>query len=488
VRDVLARYLAAVSDAGTGDVTRFEAFGTLSGAGLGGAFHTWLQGERERTDQNLGPRVERTLRVGDREWFAGSDGDVREFTGLLLRRARTERFIDSGDFAKHPERCELRERTVVTGRPAFALDVSAERGEVETVYLDVATSLIDRIAYDDDDGRATIDFSDWRDVEGHRFPFRVVASDGDHAYDTVQETTLVDVHPTIDPAVFAPLVPRYIDMAGPETVPLDVRDGHLFVTVRIAGRSYVFLLDSGAQNIVIDKRVAAQLGLPAVGALEASGATRTGGLQIAPVAELDVGTGRLRDFVATTLDLGSSTSGAFRIDGILGFPFFASALVKLDPAHRTMTLGPPGSFAPPGEAVPLEVDRAFPEADVRVAGTLGHFIIDTGNAAELLLYRRFVDKHAGIVPYSQNGRTSYGIGGTTTSYRSSLDRLSVGSFTLYHVETDVMLATSGAFADRFDAGNLGFGILRNFVATFDVGHAALYLERGADFDDGRSRM
>ena len=51
-----------------------------------------------------------------------------------------------------------------------------------------------------------------------------------------------------------------------------------------------------------------------------------------------------------------------------------------------------------------------------------------------------------------------------------------------------MLATRGAFADRFDAGNVGLGILRNFVLTFDMAHDALYVERGADFDDGRARV
>ena len=76
----------------------------------------------------------------------------------------------------------------------------------------------------------------------------------------------------------------------------------------------------------------------------------------------------------------------------------------MDAAGRTLTFGAPGSFAPEGEALPLEVDRAFPEADFRIAnGTLGHFIVDTGNAGELLLYRPFVDAHPGIVPFSQNG-------------------------------------------------------------------------------------
>jgi hypothetical protein len=153
-----------------------------------------------------------------------------------------------------------------------------------------------------------------------------------------------------------------------------------------------------------------------------------------------------------------------------------------------MTFGPPGSIVPTGEKIPVQVDRSFPEATLRLDNeTDAPFIIDTGNAGEVLLYRPFLAKHVGIVPYSTSDRHSYGIGGSTTSYRTSLDTISLGSVPIYHAETDVMLATSGAFADRFDAGNVGLGILKNFVVTFDVANAAIYLERGANFDDGRER-
>jgi len=104
LRDLLARYARAVDDAGSPEIARLESTGTLTGGGLSGAFHTWIDGDHERTDQNLGPRSEKTLRIADRLWYADSDGDVREFTGVLARRARTQRFIDSGDFAQEPER------------------------------------------------------------------------------------------------------------------------------------------------------------------------------------------------------------------------------------------------------------------------------------------------------------------------------------------------------------------------------------------------
>ena len=374
-------------------------------------------------------------------------------------------------------------------RPMYLLDVAAEAGETETLYIDARTWLPARIAFDDDDGRSTIDYSDWRSVAGRRFPFVSIESNGDRAYDTTRTTTAIDPAAALDATTFAPFVSRSIEMQGSETVKLEVRDGHLFAPVTIAGHTYTFLVDTGAQSILIDRHVVTQLGLRATGRLQASGATRTGGLQLAELPDLRVGSrGKLTHLVVATIDLPASSAGTFRADGILGYPFFAAATVRLDIAARTMTFSPPGGAAVAGEPLALDVDRGLPEVMLSLNGTLrAPFVIDTGNAGELLLYSPFVKAHGGVVPFSPGKQTSYGIGGGTPSYRSTLERLDFGTIALYHVDTAVMLATRGAFADRFDAGNVGLGVLRNFTLTFDEAHALLYVERGTEFDDGQTR-
>ena len=486
---VLQNYSLASADAGADEVKQLTISGVLAGSGLNGTFVTWRGNDRERTDEHLGPRDEKTLRVGARFWYDDANGNARELTGSLARRARTEHFIDSGDFALRPDRCLLRGRSVIAQRPMYVLDVAADGGESETLYLDARTWLPARIAYEEDDGRATVDFGDWRTVAGHRFPFRSVVSDGDHAYDTQQITSAIDVGTPVDPLTFAPFVARAIEMSAPETVALVAHDGHLYAPVTIAGHTYQFLVDTGAQSILLDRSVATELGLATSGTFEASGAERTGGLQLAKIPELHVGKrGRLTNIVVTTLDLAGSSAGAFRADGILGYPFFAASLVKIDFAAHTMTFSAPGGFASAGEALALDVDRGLPEVSLWVSGMLrAPFVIDTGNAAQLLLYSPFERRHRGLVPYSAAQHKNYGIGGATPSYRSVLDRLDFGSISLYHVDTDVMLATRGAFADRFDAGNVGLGVLQNFVMTFDEPHATIFIERGSAFDDGHAR-
>jgi predicted aspartyl protease len=463
-----------------------ESSGTVAGAGLSGAFHTWLDGNDERDDQNLGPRAESVLRLGDDTVYLNTNGSVRRFTGINLRRARTEHFIDSGAFAKAPERVQVRGVATLAGRRAYVLEVNAEGGEPQMLFLDAQTWLPLEIAYDDDDGRTTIDLSDWRTVGGHRFPFRSVLSDGDHPFDLVQTTAEVKLPVAIDAALFVPPKSRTIAMSAAQTVPLESRGGHLYAPVRIADKTYQFLVDTGSQDIVLDSRIVHDAGLSAVGSLEASGATRTGGLKLVSLPEIFVGDGSLRDLAVASLDLSSATGGAFRIDGILGYPFFAAATVRIDPVGLSMTFGPPGSVATDGRRVPIETDRAFPEAHARLnAGVDGLFIVDTGNSQPMLLYAPFFKKHSALVDASTTSRSSYGIGGAAASMVTTIDSVEFGGVSLYHVDTDVMQTSNGAFADRFDAGNIGLGLLHNFIVTFDESRDALYLQKSAAFDDGR---
>ena len=488
VVSLLERYKSAMDDKGVPDLGRFVVTGSIAGEGLTGTFQSFRDGNRERDEQTLGPRTQTVLMLGEKIYVRDADGVVREMHGVLLRRARTEQFIDSGLFAQQPQHCVFRGTTRRGERVLDLLDVTAPGGQTETLELDDQTGLPARIAYDDDDGRTTIDLADWHTIAGHRVAFRSVSSNGDHAFDVTQVTTNVQPQSSLPAGTFDIPRSRRIDMAAPQTISLTVQDSHLYVPVTIAGQTYRFLLDSGAGNVLLDTRVARAAGLIEEGTLEASGASRTGGLHVAKLPELAVGNGKLHDLVVATVDLGGSTAGTFRIDGILGSPFFAQAVVKLDYANLAMTFGAPGTMQPTGSAMPLELDRELPEVTLRLNNSVdGEFVVDTGNSAEVLLYRPFVDRNPGVVPFSTTQHNSYGLGGEPRRTEPRLDELNVAGIPMYHQDVDVMLATRGAFADRFSSGNIGLGLLKNFVLTFDEPNERIYVDKGSAFDDGRYR-
>ncbi|HEY0394359.1 MAG TPA: aspartyl protease family protein [Candidatus Elarobacter sp.] len=470
------------------DIRTFAADGTLIGNGLTGTFRIVRDGTNERQDDVLGPRHDTALRLGDRFFMRNANGNVRELRGYLRRRAKTEEVIDTGEFVKHQELARFAGWGEMNGAKAWRLEVNAPGGEPETLWIDPKSGLPLRLEYLDGDGPTFVDYADWRDVKGRKIAFRNVISDGDHRFDTVQQTTSVRLDEPVDPVSFAPLPPRTLATDRVHTVPLVERGGHVGVTVRIANKDWFFLLDTGAQAILVDSAVLRAAGVAGQGALEVRGASRSGGLTVAVLPKLEVDGASMDDVVVSSIDIGRNLGGGLQIDGILGYPFLASAVVEMDFASQVLRFGPPGSFVPRGTQLPLDVDRELAEATLRVNGRLeAPFIVDTGNSGEMLLYRPFLDAHPGLVPFSPSSSWNYGIGGANASYRTSLDALKLAGFELYHRSVDVILAKDGAFADRVDAGNVGLGVLRNFVATFDLGNASMYLAPGAAFDDGRRR-
>jgi hypothetical protein len=485
VATILAAYDRATHAAETRTVV---SEGTIDGEGLHGTFHSWRDGDNAREDDTLGPRHETTLRLGSHTFVQNPNGNVRELQGFLHRRTLTEDLIDSGDFVKHPERTRFVGWGTFGDKRVWRLEITADGGVPETLWIDPQGGLPLRLEYLDGDGSSYVDYSDWRTVRGRPIAFRAVQTDGDHAYDIVQQTMSVTIDGPVDRALFTPLHSRVIGTDRVHTVPLLERDGHVGTMVQIAGRNWFFLLDTGSQSILVDNRVLRAAGVTASGAMEVRGAARSGGLQTAQLPRLSIDGATMDDVVVSAMDIGSGLRGV-RIDGILGYPFFASALVEMDFAHRVLRFGPPGSFVPRGTKLALDVDRELAETTARVAGRLdAPFIVDTGNSAEMLLYRPFLEAHPGIVAPSTSAAWNFGIGGGNAGYRTVLDRLELGGVTLYHRDVNVVLATQGAFADRIDAGNLGLGTLRNFDLTFDLGDASLYLQPGAAFDDGRRRV
>jgi predicted aspartyl protease len=470
------------------EIATLHAEGTLTGEGLTGTFRLVRDGTNQREDDALGPRSETSLKVGDRFYVRNANGNVRELRGYLRRRARTEELIDSGEFVRHPERARFVGWGEIGSTKAWRLEVNAVGGEPETLWIDPGTGLPLRLEYLDGDGPSFVDYSDWRDVNGRKIAFRNVLTDGDHRFDTVEQTVSVRLDEPVDPASFAPLAPRLLVADRVHVVPLVERGGHVGVTVRIADKDWFFLLDTGAQSILADAAVLKAAGVAGEGAMEVRGAGRSGGLSAAVLPRIEIDGARMDDVVVSSLDIARSLGGGLHIDGILGYPFFASAVVEMDFARHQLRFGPPGSFVPQGTHVDLDVDRELAEATLRVNDRLdAPFIVDTGNNGEMLLYQPFLEAHPGLVPFSAASSWNYGIGGANATYRTSLDTLKLGEYELYRRSVDVVLAKQGAFADRVDAGNVGLGVLRNFVATFDLANAAMYVVRGEAFDDGRAR-
>ena len=465
-----------------------EVSGTIEGAGLQGTFHSWSSGSDARYDQRIGARLQSTIRSAKRQYAFDDNGNVRELRGLMAQRRRTEDFIDSGDFVSQPQYDTLLGPVQLPGqRSAYAIQVKPPGGLTETVALDAKTWMIDRISFDDDDGISTEDFYYYRIFAGALLAQFEVDSNGDHLYDLSRSAERVVVDRPVDRALFKVPANSEIQTAHPVTVPLQEHDGHYYVQVRIHNRPYWFLVDTGAQAVVIDSHVAEELGLKPEGHLEVSGAQRTGGLGLAQLDAVQIGSATLPVHVVTVLDLRNVT-GSFAADGVLGYPFFASSEVTFDASAHSMTFARPGALHAAGSELPVDIDRQLVEFNGKVNGIDGRFVLDTGNSAELLLFSPFMKAHEGLLPPgNRQFANNYGVGGSVRALSAIVDELDIGGYRFFNRYANLMLSEQGAFADRFDAGNVGMGVMRNLVVTFDISNGKVYLSQAAGFDDGRRR-
>lgn len=465
-----------------------EVRGTLSGAGLFGAYHSWQTDGKARYEEQFGVRDETSLRIGEKEYVINQSGNVRQLRGLLLRRQHTEDFVDTDGFVSEPEYDAFAgEKQLPDGRTVYELTVSPPDGQPETVDLDAKTLMIDRISYDEEDGTSTEDFYDYGRFAGVLVAQREIDSNGDHAYDITRFAQKIAVDRPIAAQVFALPQTTLVQTDKPVTVPLTERQGHYYATVHVGMHDYTFLVDTGAQAVVLDARVAQAEGLKPEGHMEVAGAQRTGGLGVAKLDSVQIGGVVLPVHIVTVLDLRGAT-GNFDADGVLGYPFFASAEVTIDPVAKTMTFGKPGSLHVPGDPVAVDVDRQLVEAQGKVNGAQGRFVIDTGNSTEMLLFQPFLRAHPYLVQFQQRRfANDYGVGGAARAVSATIDELDIANYRLFNRYASLMLTQQGAFADRFDAGNIGMGVLQNFVMTFDLANAQMYVQRAATFDDGRYR-
>ncbi|TAM72913.1 hypothetical protein EPN44_15015 [bacterium] len=490
--DILALHARAVHPASAvTEPSSTEILGRVEGSGLSGTFREYHLGGKTRSEIHLGPIDDLTVADAMHVWKSDENGNVRELTGILRARNLTADFVASGAYLKDPSSLSYLERSSSDGRPCYAFAVQAPGGDRQRICIDAQSYLLDSHEFEEGNELATMTFADYREVNGLPLAFSAVETHANLDRSISFTIERVFLNRVFDASIFARPTSRYVDLPAQHVIVSmhRTRNGYE-VPVEIDKHDYWFLLDSGAQGIVIDQRVAKDIGVRAAGQLRAVGARAVSGLGMARIAALSVGGATLRNVTVGVLDLSAASGGSFVANGVLGYPFFDAAVLRMDPHAMTLEIEAPGSADPrrDGERLTIELDRQVPIVDAGIGRDVrGPCLIDTGSSAELLLYQRFVERHPGIVPLPSQSRTGNAIGGALTLHDTTLPQLNLGSVALYNVLAGVVVASHGAFADRFDAGNIGMGILRNFVLTFDEPDGALYVRRGADFDDGRFR-
>jgi hypothetical protein len=171
--------------------------------------------------------------------------------------------------------------------------------------------------------------------------------------------------------------------------------------------------------------------------------------------------------------------------GILGHELFKRFPVKLDYERLRATLYNPATFkyTGTGTKLPVVFRGTHPQVRGRVDGIDGVFRVDTGSRGSLTLNLPFAEDNDLATKYGARVEVimGAGAGGQVRGLLARAKSLELANLVIKDPVTTLSLQQRGALADPDIAGNLGYGILRQFNITFDFAANALYLEKNANF-------
>lgn len=384
-------------------------------------------------------------------------------------------------------------RKTADGKAFDVLSVTPKGGKSFEAWFDASTHLLGRIVETQSQLTVTTTLSDYRAIGGAEIAGTTVTDTG-QGKKYLQTQTLTDAQflpPQPESAYATPkiLVNDFSIAGGRETtVPFQLINNHIYANVAVNGHGpLLFVFDTGGQNLLMPE-VARALNLKVEGQMAGSGAGEgVIDMGLTKVASLAIGDATVKDqpFIVTRF-LTREVEG---IDekGMVGFQTFRRFVTRIDYGKGTVTLIDPKSFDPgdAGTPVPLVFDGDNPEVDGSFEGIPAKFDIDTGSRAELTLTKPFVEqrdlraKH----PHCIDAVDGWGVGGPSRSCVTRGAMLTIGRIEVPNVVTSLATQNEGAFAAASYQGNIGTGLLKRFVVTFDYGRSMMYLRPVAQLSE-----
>lgn len=370
------------------------------------------------------------------------------------------------------------------GRIKEALEIAPKGGLPFELWFDAQTKMLDRVIEVGATETRTTIYEDYRPIGGLLIAHKIRSSNAAAAFGSERVVTKVERNPAFSEADFAlPPPPKpdfaFLGRARTSVQPFRFVNNHIYLDVKLNGRPFSLLLDTGASN-VITPTVARALRLRPVGDARVWGAGELS--ETAAFVRVDtmvLGQVRFRNqlFAVVPLEALSEIEGV-PFQGIVGYELFKRLVAKVDYETRTLTLSDPAAWTPAGAgtAVRFVFNGTVPEIAGDIGGVAGSFDIDTGSRTSVGLYGPFVLRHglrARFTP-SIETVTSWGLGGPSRGTVARVKRMRLGPIAIDNVVVDMSRQTQGVLSHAAPSGSVGSGLLKRFTVTFDYLRQRIY--------------
>ncbi len=494
VAEILSANKAAMGGSAWDSKVTLNLTADYSGQGLTGTSHNIidLKTGRSATDFKIGPATGANGFDGTNAWEKDTSGSV------TLQQGGDALALAVNDAYRNAQKWWLADRggaTIVYDGQKIAADVAYDvltvtpkGGKSFDVWFGAKTHLVAKTIEVQGSQTVTVLVSDYRSVDGVMIPYMSVIDTGlgQKYLQTIILTKVEFLGAQPDSVFAAPkVVVADFSIAGGAAqtqIPVQIVNNHIYGEAKVNGKGpYVFIFDTGGADIVTPP-IAKTLGLKIEGTLPGTGAgegVMEGGFSHIDLLEVGGASVKNQLFVVLPLDSFGNIEG-IPMPGMVGFEVFHRFVTRIDYGAKTLTLIDPKQFNPSDAGTPVKFvfNDHIPEVTGTFEGLPAKFDIDTGSRVELTLTKPFAEhnnlraKH----PKGVDAVDGWGVGGPSRGYVTRGASMTLGSVEVDNVVTSLSTQDKGAFAGNDYQGNVGGGILKRFVVTFDYGNQIMYLK------------
>jgi Aspartyl protease len=360
---------------------------------------------------------------------------------------------------------------------AYVVEINPANGRHEWRYIDKRSGNLVRREYIERRRRYISSYDDYRIADGVPEPSRTRTVDSlgnereqilvNRSFDQTPELRDVDMPPSRR-------IVEFPEKQSAVRLPVRFVNGLAVVRVIVQRGAYDFLLDSGAAGIVIDPSVVDQQNLDRYG--QRVGATLgTFPESTAIVPQMTIGGLRMRNIVTRVVKVPFKLDDRTHVAGLLGFDFFADAVVHVDLAKNLAEAIPPERFHPPADAsaVGVGLDDKTPAVAARAGSASGRVVLDTG--ANRTVFETAFAERGDFAPERLASITHVrGMGGYANAEPTRLPQFEIGGIWTRGATADVANADLGT--EDID-GIIGTDLLRTYDMWFDYRISTVYVRR-----------
>jgi hypothetical protein len=405
---------------------------------------------------------------GKRYWAHDRSGAPQPLDLEELDRTEGLMLLATGEWLEPHSPVELKAR-------GTSIELRWKKSQLrELIDIDPQSWLPKSASFETSSGPVQIKLADWRSVGPRKLPFHI----------EVEEAGLSDTYgldkgdaagsddaSDYEPGEWAARDTRFDPAIPPEIECQRAITGHLLVHPKLNGKDVGwFILDSGADVMAIDRKVADSLGLAKLGRLPLTGVGGNDQESFRPIRTFDLGPVDITGLNFSEFDLGALASAfGVKIAGVVGFDLFRRSVVSVKMAQSKVSLYDPATYRLPSGAW---TGMRFDGGNMAVNATLeggrkGLFRLDTGADGSVAFHSWYVAQE-GLLRRKTTSVKLGGVGGTSDAKMGTIDWFELGGHRFEHPRVIFSLATTGAFTDRYLAGNIGQDLLLPFDTVFDA--------------------